>query len=161
MQVVRILVESMRIWRLIVCGLAIFQIACVEKTPRPAVRAMTVAPASAAERLARLPKVLPSFPSKLLTRVEEADWAIEQIGDGVLGPSDFITRARLQVPRADAVEWLAGERTGKLEWTKPAVHLEWWITPELAARAVFVERQNASLAVLPDAGVVYLVTSTQ
>lgn len=140
--------------------------ACTPPSHRSAARTVTFAPASPTERLTKLPKLLPNARPDLLARVTDAQWAIEQIGDGVLGPSDFVYRIRLAVPPADVPVWLSGSRLTNQDWAEPTTSLPWWIAKAQLPQARFAEASSitglsGAVAALPDEGLVFVFHATQ
>lgn len=155
------------LWRLSLILAFALLASCGAGTTRLAPRTMTLAPASASDRLAKLrTALLPQARADLLARVTDAQWAVEQIGDGMLGPADFVYRIRLRVPLADMPAWLSDSPVAQPDWPPPASPLPWWITPAQLGRARFAEGglvagQSVTFAALPSEGVVFVFRATQ
>ena len=158
-------VDTVRV-RLALALLCAWLCACGGAAPRLAPRKMTYAPAGRAERMSKLrTSLLAAVPPALLERVREAEWAVEQIGDGELGPSDFVYRIRLRVPPEDVAGWLAGQRVSGQDWMAPGSPLAWWMTPKQKARAEYaggiaVAGTPGAVAALPE-GWVFVFAATR
>lgn len=108
-------------------------------TPPPARQRYTFAPPDRQIRLTQLRSRLPGADPALLSRVHDATWRIEQLGDGTLGPSDFILHLRLSVPVEDTPLWLGDARPPSAAECQNEPNLTWWLPPAQCASARFAD----------------------
>lgn len=102
------------------------------------------------------------------TPLVDAYWIEEQIGDGVLGPSDFRSFAVLAVRPEDIPQWvkLLTPLTEKLLYNQPTNSYSWWVDQAHFTELQFFEsgrltgRANGWIGVSPQTGRIYIFTFT-
>jgi hypothetical protein len=102
------------------------------------------------------------------TAIVDAHFVEEQVGDGVLGPSDFRTFYSLEVASQDVSRWV--QTLTPLEATAtygaPAQPRDWWIAHDTFGALQFYKpdtwtgRANGWIGVSPQTGRIYIFTFT-
>lgn len=120
------------------------------------------------ERIAVMNKIivpLAEVPSKIL----DAQYIETQIGDGRIGPSDFLFYALIKVPIEDAKKWSQGLKepyNGVTDFSSPAGDKKWWLTEEkfknfkLYETKTYFGRFNGWMAIDDANGRIYVHTYT-
>lgn len=84
-----------------------------------------------AEMIAEVENILTKHFGPLPTAISDAHFIEEQIGDGVLGPSDFASFCVFRVPRANLGTWIAKfgpELASVPDFAAPKSTQPWWIS---------------------------------
>ena len=117
-------------------------------------------PVTAKDRVALITKQL-SRSGKLPGVLLDAQFVEEQVGDGVLGPSDFFAFYALTVPAADLPAWRAALApspvlNGPAAYASPKAPTAWWLKPaefgklELFSSKPLTGRVNGWVGLAPD-----------
>jgi len=120
------------------------------------------------ERIAVMKKIiepLAEVPSKIL----DTEYLETRIGDGRMGPSDFLFYAIIEVPKEDIKEWsqeLKEPYNGVQYFSSPAGNKKWWLTEarfknlKLYETKTYFGRFNGWMAIDDANGLIYVHTYT-
>lgn len=119
------------------------------------------------ERVAEISTILAKSQA-LPTPLSDAYFVEERIGDGVLGPSDYRSFARLDIAPQDVSKWqaLLTLLSATPEFAAPRQAYEWWLAQEDFASLRFyapntiTSRANGWVAVDAQHGRIYIFTYT-
>ena len=106
-------------------------LAC-SREPAPAARSTTELGGSSAQRVAAIRQML-TVPVALGSKISDAQFREERLGDGTLGPSDFEAFYGLTVAPVDIPVWLRAlpplDTARPTEPPVPSVPTDWWVRP--------------------------------
>lgn len=148
---------------LAICGMALT--ACSRSSaPKSSVREVT---GTAVERVAGVTAIFAKHKAPP-TAMADAHFLEEQIGDGVLGPSDYRAFYAIQVAPQDVTKWMSmlaplGEPA---EYAQPAQSCAWWVSREEFTSLEFFKTENLTgrhhgwIGVSPQTGQIFIFTFT-
>lgn len=120
------------------------------------------------ERIAVMKKIiepLAEVPSKIL----DTEYLETRIGDGRMGPSDFLFYAIIEVPKGEAKKWsqnLKEPYNGVTGFSSPEIPNKWWLAKEkflelrLYETKTYFGRFNGWMAIDDANGLIYVHTYT-
>jgi hypothetical protein len=132
--------------RLMFSALATFVLACRVEQPKAAAVTSREIAGTAAERVATMRKMLPSL-SGITAPILDAHALEVQVGDGNLGPSDFVLYYSFTVRPADLSQWAAAlgpaaPAAFRPAYAAPSGGTPWWVAPAAFSRLTFYLGSN-------------------
>lgn len=120
------------------------------------------------ERIAVMKKIIEPL-AEVPSRILDTEYLETRIGDGRMGPSDFLFHAIIEVPKEDIKEWfqdLKEPYNGVKDFSSPAGEEKWWLTKEkfmelkLYETKTYFGRYNGWMAIDDANGLIYVHTYT-
>jgi hypothetical protein len=141
--------------------------ACSSSPGRPAQVTYEAVEGEQAQRVEIISSMLERL-HPLPTALIDAHFVEEKRGDGMLGPSDYRTFARLIVPPEQIAEWQAilVPLNGQPAYAAPAQPTDWWVDKAGLPALTFYEpapltgRSNGWIAIDNQNGIIYLYSYT-